>query len=96
MSDPTSARWALIVTVGYSASVLVGFFCGVVGLGPAYLPLCIICLAIMLVWWRTRRDVKRALSAGLPHCSPSRIGGRRHLLAWSVRSVRWAFSRQRR
>ena len=46
----TSARWALIVTIGYAASVLIGFFCGVLGIGSAYLPLCILCLAIMLVW----------------------------------------------
>jgi hypothetical protein len=55
-----SARWALIVTVGYAASVLVGFFCGVVGLGQAYLPLCIISLAVMVVWstYQMRREAR--------------------------------------
>jgi hypothetical protein len=55
-----SARWALIVTVGYCASVLVGFFCGVLGIASAYLPLCLVCLAIMLVWWsyQARRDAR--------------------------------------
>jgi hypothetical protein len=55
-----SARWALIVTVGYAASVLVGFFSGVLGLAHAYLPLCILCLAIMAVWsiYQTRREAR--------------------------------------
>jgi hypothetical protein len=56
----TSERWALIAAVGYTASVLVGFFCGVAGLGQLYLPLCIASLAIMLVWciYQTRREAR--------------------------------------
>ncbi len=56
----TSARWALTVTLGYASSVMVGFFCGVLGVGRAYLPLCIICLAIMVVWsgYQTRREAR--------------------------------------
>jgi hypothetical protein len=62
-----SARWALIVTIGYTASVLIGFFSGVLGLGPAYLPLCIVCLAIMVIWWsyQTRRQA-RTVGADTP------------------------------
>ena len=56
----TSGRWALIVTVGYSASVLVGFFCGVGGLPQVYLPLCFGLCAIMVIWWvqQTRREAR--------------------------------------
>ena len=54
----TGARWAVIGTAGYCVSVLLGFFCGVVGIGRAYFPLCLISLAIMVVWstYQTRRD----------------------------------------
>ena len=44
----TSAQWALIVTSGYCASVLIGFFCGVAGIPRAYLPVCFVFFAIML------------------------------------------------
>jgi hypothetical protein len=43
-------RWALIGTVGYAASVLVGFFSGVLGLGNWYLSFSFICLATALAW----------------------------------------------
>ena len=61
------ARWAVIVAIGYSASVLIGFFSGVLGLAPAYLPLCIVCLAIMLIWWSyERRREARTVGRGTP------------------------------
>lgn len=77
----TSARWALIATVGYCASVLLGFFCGVVGIGQAYLPLCVVFLAIMLALYAYENrheagSVVRLLD--LTHWWPSRpacVGG---------------------
>jgi hypothetical protein len=73
----TSARWALIVTVGYAASVLLGFFCGVAGFGWAYLPLCTIALAVMVVWsaHQARRGARvsgRAGALDLPRWWPTR------------------------
>jgi hypothetical protein len=57
-----SGRWALIVTVGYCASVLVGFFCGVAHFGRTYLPLCVVSFAIMWVWclYQMRREARMA------------------------------------
>jgi hypothetical protein len=50
-------RWALIVAIGYVASVLIGFFSGVVGLAYLYLPICIACLVWLgaMFIWRARQ-----------------------------------------
>ena len=46
----TNERWALILAVGYAASVFIGFFSGVVGLRYLYLPICSVCLGTMFAW----------------------------------------------
>ena len=43
-----SERWALVGILGYAASVLIGYFVGLIGLPQLYLPLCLIFLLVSL------------------------------------------------